>query len=366
MITPGSFIIIITSLFIPKIAIRQLVEQLKMNNDIKVLLAILFGVLAFINLIGNFLTCLVVKRTRSLHNPMYYLLVNLSVANIIMAVFSVASYLFTFLYTHPSGQAGNYLCKLLTGETIFWIGGFASGFSLAVIAYERYRAVVVSHDMNSRRLNPKRLKIVLVICWTGAILLNAPHFYTIKVREIDGEQITCQESWEGTIEGRVWSIVLVFMTFLSPLAGVTALYSLTVHHLFKGQRQVVDVGQLAVTKVRKKITINLIAITVLFAVCWTLDGVTYIYMQFKSVDSNNIRKMALIREIAVLLVCFNSAMHPFLCAFTSQDIRRGLKRTICRNVSNLSTRNELQRTSRRVGTSQIATRADTANAWSNE
>lgn len=363
------FINTICGLFIsskPNPVIPYLKPTFKMSSDIKVLLAVLFGILAFINLIGNLLTCLVVKRTRSLHVPMYYLLVNLSVANIIMAVFSVVTYLFRFFYSHPRGQAGDFLCKFLTGETIFWIGGFASGFSLAVIAYERYRAVVVSHDMNTRRLNSTRLKIVLTICWTGAILLNVPHFYTTQVRELDGQPISCRENWEGTTEGKVWSLVLVSTTFLSPLAGVTALYSLTVHHLFKGQRQIVDVGQLAVTKVRKKITINLIAITVLFAVCWTLDGVTYIYMQFKSVDSNSLQRIALLREVAILLVCFNSAMHPFLCAFTSQDIRRGLKRTICRNVSILSTRTELQRTSRRVATSQNGTRADTANAWIND
>lgn len=328
-----------------------------MKVDLTIILAVLIGILAFINIIGNVLTCIVVKRTRSLHIPMYYLLVNLCVANIIMAMFSVAMYIFSLLYNHPNGITGNYLCKFVTGETIFWIGGFTSSFSLAVIAYERYRAVVNPHDLSARRLNPKRLKIVLVICWGGAVLLNVPHLYTSQVREVDGQPVGCKEKWEGKIEGKVWSIVLVFITFLSPLAAVTLMYSLTVHHLFKGQRQIVDIGQLAVTKVRKKITVNLIAITVLFAVCWMLDGVTYIYIQF-----HRTQEMPVTRKIAILLVCLNSAMHPFLCAFTSQDIRRALKRTICRRNS-VDTRTDFQRTSRRLANSQNASKLDHIDGW---
>ena len=293
---------------------------------------------------------------------MYYLLVNLCVANIIMALFSVAMYIFSPLYKHPKGTTGDYLCMFVTGETIFWIGGFASGFSLAVIAYERYRAVVYPHDLSSRRLNAKRLKIVLTICWIGAVLLNVPHFYTSKVRVMNEQSIGCREKWEGTIEGKVWSIALVCITFLSPLTAVTILYSFTVHHLFKRQRQIVDIGQMAVTKVRKKITVNLIAITVLFAACWTLDGVMYIYVHFKANDDR--RGISLLRDIAILLVCFNSAMHPFLCAFTSQDVRRGLKKTIFRKTQDiLANRTELQRTSRRLATSQNATKVDADERW---
>jgi hypothetical protein len=291
---------------------------------------------------------------------MYYLLVNLCVANIIMAVLSAAMYIFSPVYHHPNGPAGDYLCKFITGETIFWVGGFASGFSLAVIAYERYRAVVYPHDM-STRLNGKRLKIALVICWACAIILNLPNFSMNKVHEINEKLRVCKEAWEGTDQGKVWSVILVFITFICPLTTVTVLYSCTVYHLYKRQRQIVDVSQMAVTKVRKKITIILIAITVLFAACWTLDGVTYIYLHFATPSKeDSLRGIPIIREIAILLVCFNSAVHPFLCAFTSQEIRRGLKRTICRRKRDdiLANRTQLQRTSRRLTISLHATKIE--------
>lgn len=327
-------------------------------KETKIILSVLFGVLAIINLTGNILTCVVVKRMISLHTPMYYLLVNLCVANIIMAVLSAAMYIFSPVYQHPSGQAGEYLCKFITGETIFWIGGFASGFSLVMIAYERYRAVVYPHDL-STRLNPKRLKVALAICWICAILLNLPNFSTIKVYEVSKTLRVCKEKWEGTTTGKVWSVILVFISFICPLTTVTVLYSRTVYHLYKRQRQIIDVSQMAVTKVRKRITIVLIAITVLFAVCWTPDGVTYIYFHFSKPSSEDMQRgTPIIREIAILLVCFNSAIHPFLCAFTSQEIRRGLKRTICRKKDLLANRPHLQRTSRRLTISLNATKME--------
>ena len=71
---------------------------------------------------------------------------NLAVADMTMGIFLAPQYIFIHTFTHPDGVTGNVLCKLLTSGTSGWVGACASVFSLVVIAFERYYAVVHPHE----------------------------------------------------------------------------------------------------------------------------------------------------------------------------------------------------------------------------
>ena len=92
--------------------------------------------------------------------PFNYLVLNLAVADMTVAIFFTPKYIFFYAFTHPDGEAGNVLCKLLTGANIGWIAAVASVFSLAALAIERYYAVVYPHG-NKGKLTKNRLKVSL-------------------------------------------------------------------------------------------------------------------------------------------------------------------------------------------------------------
>ena len=89
---------------------------------------------------------------------MNYLLVNLALADIMVALFITPQFILIHTFKHPDGMAGTLLCKLLTGGNLMWTGATASAFSLIVIAFERYYAVIYPYG-NKGKLTIAKLKV---------------------------------------------------------------------------------------------------------------------------------------------------------------------------------------------------------------
>jgi len=87
--------------------------------------------------------------------PTNYLLVNLALADIIVALFIAPQFILIHTFKHPGGMIGTVLCKLLTGGTFMWLGATASAFTLVVIAFERYYAVLQPHSIKGKMTNSK-------------------------------------------------------------------------------------------------------------------------------------------------------------------------------------------------------------------
>lgn len=83
---------------------------------------------------------------------------NLAVADITFAIFLAPKFILSSSFTHPDGDAGKALCRLLTGGTLGWFGGVSSAFTLVAIAVERYFAVMYPLE-NKGRLTRSKLKV---------------------------------------------------------------------------------------------------------------------------------------------------------------------------------------------------------------
>lgn len=87
-----------------------------------------------------------------------YLLMNLAIADMVLAIFFVPRHLLVHTFRHPDGVAGTLVCKLLTGGNLAWVGGTASIVTLIAIATERYFTVVYPLG-NRSTLTNGRLKV---------------------------------------------------------------------------------------------------------------------------------------------------------------------------------------------------------------
>lgn len=112
-----------------------------MASSLQIVRSLEMGIFFPVNLIGNLLVIIVIKRTKkNLRTPVNYLLGNLAVADITVAFFmvvQVVDQVFFDTANHPGGLTGDYLCKLLTGKTLSWVGSVASVCTLLAIAFER-------------------------------------------------------------------------------------------------------------------------------------------------------------------------------------------------------------------------------------
>ena len=89
---------------------------------------------------------------------MNYLLVNLAVADMMVATFLAIQHIFIQTFTHPDGVTGVVLCKLLTDGFFGWVGAGASIVTLVAIAVERYYAVLHPFG-NMDGLSNRKLKV---------------------------------------------------------------------------------------------------------------------------------------------------------------------------------------------------------------
>ena len=90
--------------------------------------------------------------------PVNFLLMNLAIADMAVAVFFAPRYLFIHSITHPDGAAGLLLCKLLTSGNLAWVGASSSVVTLVSIAFERYYAVLRPHGTKGK-LTKNKVKV---------------------------------------------------------------------------------------------------------------------------------------------------------------------------------------------------------------
>ncbi|KAL9957202.1 hypothetical protein ACROYT_G038811 [Oculina patagonica] len=128
-----------------------------MSDSASVAITTVLSILAIIDVVGNSLVCVIIKRNRELRIPINYLLVNLAVVDILYATFIAVKIFFKLTFTHQDGVIGKVLCKFITDGNVAWIGGASSIVTLVAIAIERYYAVMYPHG-NKGKLTKRKLK----------------------------------------------------------------------------------------------------------------------------------------------------------------------------------------------------------------
>ena len=101
--------------------------------------------------------------------PINFLLVNLAIADMTVAMFFAPRFLFIRSITHPDGAAGLLLCKLLTSGNLAWVGAASSVVTLVSTAFERYYAVLHPHGTKGK-LTKNKVKVNSHPCFSNFII----------------------------------------------------------------------------------------------------------------------------------------------------------------------------------------------------
>ena len=286
------------------------------------LIAIHTGVslLVAVNLIGNFLVCLVVIRNRSMRKPMNYLLVSLACADMMVAIFFAPHYMFLYTYKHPKGLTGDVLCKLLTEGNLMWIGGVVSVLLLIAIAFERYFAVLYPH-IQKRRISKTKLKLIIPACWLFSLMWNFPMFLVVRYSD---ELDYCYEEWPLQWYMKAYSLGWFIVIGILPLSIMTGLYGRVVYNLWVSGHQPIEVTQRALIKSRKRVTKMVLTVTVVCAVCWLPNLIVYL-LDFYGLQ---IKQGDIVYTTTMVLMTLNSAVNPIIYCFQSARFRTCVKELV--------------------------------------
>lgn len=111
--------------------------DLHLSSMEDVALVVAFSVMVLMDLVGNTMVILVILLNKSMRTPMNRLLLNLAVADMVVAIFTAIQFVLGPLYQHPSGSTGALLCKFITGGPMTWTAALVSICNLVAISYER-------------------------------------------------------------------------------------------------------------------------------------------------------------------------------------------------------------------------------------
>lgn len=271
-------------------------------------------------LVGNVLVCLVVLKNKILRTPVNYLLMNLAIADLMIAISFTPRHILEGLYNHPRGLQGEILCKTITSDTFTWVGAASSAMSLVVMAYERF-AAITSPLGNRSTFTSKKLKIVVVFCWVVAMIFNIPLFY---VRRLNSERGFCESHWPSVAFALSYNVAWLVLIGIVPFCLMAFFYGKAIVQL---RREVVPRQNLSqsVMKSRKKITKMLMTIIAIYGICWIPNLILYVVWYFV-LDAD---VMYTINKVFLVLILVNSCANPLVYAVQSRLFRRHMVRIIC-------------------------------------
>ncbi|XP_078365317.1 QRFP-like peptide receptor isoform X2 [Oculina patagonica] len=286
-----------------------------MLESVGIAIVVVHSILIFIDIVGNFLVCAIVKKNRDMRTPMNYLLVNLAIADIVYAAFIGPDVILKFTSTHPDGRTGIVLCKLITGGTLAWIAAVSSIITMVAIAIERYYAVV--YPLGSMgELTERKLKVIVLGSWIFSLVFCMPGFLTRNV-----EENVCEITWLGSLNiAYHW---MWFALVVPSLVLMVGFYSRVVHTLWfkRNDDKQLTFQQRGVMRVRKRVTLMVFTVTALFGVCWLADVITHavdVFLSY-SIDKD-------VLTVIHTMILFSSAANPFLYGLVNKSFRKKIKR----------------------------------------
>ncbi|KAM7451146.1 hypothetical protein ABFA07_001211 [Porites harrisoni] len=293
-------------------------------------LNVAFFVMVLMDLAGNTLVILVIRLNKSMRTPMNMLLLNLAVADMVVAVFVAIQFVIGPTFEHPSGTTGLWLCKFITGGTMTWSAAAVSVGNLVAISIERYHAVVQPLASRST-LTKTKLKLIIFGCWLFGFVWNVPLFAVMTYR---ADLEICGEQWPGHIFPIVYSFGWSVVAGIVPISLMSYLYSRVVYKLwFEVTPAVPSTSAKKASLSKKKATIAVITVSLIYAICWVPVLVMYCLAQ----SLPNMMVLSHQHKVTILLAMFNSSINPVVYSFTSARFRKHLVKLLrCKCYSNNS------------------------------
>lgn len=132
-------------------------------NQWNIIWSICFGAIAFMIIIGNCLSIIILLKRRLRKRP-HYLLISLAIADLLVGVFAMPIYMIIVM-------SGNKFVTVLVFDCVDMFTGFSSVFTLVLISMERLSAI--AQPLRHRLLTSRSYIFALIIPWILAVVVTS-------------------------------------------------------------------------------------------------------------------------------------------------------------------------------------------------
>lgn len=286
-------------------------------------LMVLYILTTLLSITGNIFVVLVFTKGRHSRTDLRPFLINLAVADLVMAFFCMP---FTFADT-ILGHWVFYkpLCTLVLFVQLFSVA--ASVMTNMAIGIDRF--LVVLFPLRSR-VTYSRSKYVITVIWFCAFSLASVQFFVGRAQE-HGDIYKCVEVWPTPGSRKIYTVCLFLFTYIIPLLILAITYAIVGILLWKrtapgNKDQTRDLHRL---RSKIKIVKMLVIVVAVFGVCWLPLHVFAMLVDFHEgfllFENEQEHLRVLIMFLCVhWLAMSNSFANPIIYGFTNENFRKDL------------------------------------------
>ena len=293
-------------------------------------------------IVGNFLVLIIVWRTSKLHEPNYFFLCSLSVADLLVGL--IYCPLLIVSVVKQSWMFGNLMCHV--HAVTVGISLNASLMNLCAISVDRYYFITSPlryTDIVTRR----RTVVSIVFVWFHSVFWAIAPLFGWGEYIYEASTATCKPNWNGEgLADKSYALCLAVICFLVPVLVMILAYSM----IYKTARKQLRNIQIprgitnAQSTERNKASKTVLMIIGVFFLCWSVYTAVSLWKLFASLSDLPPRLV----RIGLYLAVSNSCVNFYIYAIRDKCFRKGLKRlfVLCQSLREEGTRSNLSRPAR--------------------
>ncbi|XP_019880303.1 QRFP-like peptide receptor isoform X2 [Aethina tumida] len=331
---------------------------------------VVYAVTFVLGLTGNCLMIVTTFRYRRMHSVTNVFLCSLASSDLLLIIICIPVKIAKlFSYTWDMGYV---LCK--TVHYMQNVSAICSVLTLTAISIERYYAIV--HPMRAKYIcTISQAKKIILVIWIVSFVLGEPtlHAQILYPVGINKTFFWCVRDWDHLAVWKFHEVYMLIIILIIPFCIMTLSYSLicwevwqlmerrfvmtseqalTRNHTVHGNsREDSELGNLKRssklkhtrddTQMVKQVICMLIAVVVVFAICWTPLLVDNVLMAFDILPALRGGSLKQMNTAFHLMAYCNSSLNPIIYGFMSRSFRKGFLRTLCCSKDNRSKTNSV-------------------------
>ncbi|XP_045211373.2 prolactin-releasing peptide receptor-like [Mercenaria mercenaria] len=305
-----------TSLF-PKVDIYEV------PTFVVVLLAILYGCISVIAIIGNGLVIVVIAKDKRMQTVTNIFIANLAFADVIIGVFTIPFQFHPAL--HQRWDFPDFLCKLAPSVKVLSVS--VSVVTLTIISLDRYVAVMYPLKAG---FSKGSAVLCLLIIWGLGLGSCFPEGYYYSVHLVLNANVLkfqpyCEAIWPTENFGKYYHFYLLLVQYLFPLLVINLSYIRISCKIWgtKPPGNTVDRGDRDTIRQRnkKKVVKMLIIVVLLFVICW-MPLQLYSLISEIHPQINEYKYINIVWFCSNWLAMSNSCYNPFIYGLLNEKFKR--------------------------------------------
>ncbi|NWV19786.1 GPR19 protein, partial [Origma solitaria] len=277
---------------------------------------VVWGALWLISVLGNFLVCLVIHRSRRTQSTTNYFVVSMACADLVSSVGSAPFLLLQLL----SGRwlLGSAVCRLV--RYLQYLTPGVQIYVLFSIGVDRFYTIVYPLSFKVSRGKAKKM---ILASWLCGALFASPACFLYGSSSDHHCNFFLPDSWQGA----AFSIIHLLVVFLIPSLLIILFYQKVIKYIWRIGTDGMTVRR--TTNIVPRTKVKTIKMFLMLNSMFLLSWLPFFTVQLWHPQETDYRRSSLL-FLAVTWISFSSsASKPILFCIYNANFRRGMKETFC-------------------------------------